>query len=101
MTYPAPVPKKYTVSPGDSFHGTAQRLYGDSGFASTIAGMNGFPLNNQLAIGQILLLPQYLPNTNNANNVTPYEHFISIMQGSLSPHLNLKQANHHHGIANI
>lgn len=91
MTYPAPVPEKIIVAPHDTFALIAQRMYGNPGFASAIAGLNGFSLDTKLIGGQVLRLPQYLPNTNNADNSMPYQRFIGIMLGNLYPHLELKQ----------
>ncbi len=100
MTYPAAVPQKYTVSPGDHFKQIAQKFYGDEGFAGVVAQMNGYALTDPLVVGQILILPQYLPSTNHAGNVTPYEQFMQIMIGRLSPHLNLT-LSHHHGFVEV
>ncbi len=91
MTYPAPVPKKYTVAANDNFVSIAQHMYGDGSFASKISAMNGFSLDSKLEIGEILNLPQYSSITNNAGNATPYDCFVGIIMGSLYPHLKLKQ----------
>jgi YD repeat-containing protein len=97
MTYPAPMPKKYTVKPGDTFLTIALQMFGDGSEAYNIAVENGLSVDDQLQPGKDIDLPQYLPVLNNAFTSIPYERFVGIIMGSLYPHMDLKQPKKHSG----
>ncbi len=50
---------------------------------------------NPLAIGQVIMLPQYTPSTYDAESATPLSGLMSEIEGSFLPHLVWAQKKHH------
>lgn len=77
----------YMVNSGDTFESIAEKMFGDGFYGYHIAKNNGFIINKTLAAGQILFLPQIIPNHNKAHNTRPYHELVNLLTGRLIPHL--------------
>lgn len=93
-------PELYIATPGDTLLSIAQKKYGEPELAELLALMNGLPsFDHELKAGHRLWIPPLVNNYNKANHSRPYQEFLSIITGSLSPILKLpkpKSSHHQH-----
>ncbi len=90
QSYPPPVPGTYFVQEGDTFERIAQ-LFGSENFASLIAHYNGDSVDTPLEAGQTIRLPQLVDMWNGVKDNEPYQQFMSMIIGTVYPHLDTPQ----------
>jgi LysM repeat protein len=67
-------PDRYTVQPGDSLESIAQSVWGDSSLWYLIGDANGLAGNDQLRVGQSLVIPARVNGAHNSAEVfRPYD----------------------------
>jgi phage tail protein X len=81
----------YTVVQGDTFASIAQRLYGDSSFAHLLQMANAWVADEQLPEGLRLVIPPCIPVHNGVGTAEPYQKLMSIIIGTVYPHLDTPQ----------
>jgi hypothetical protein len=93
-SYPPMTSQRYFAREGDTFESIAEQFYSNANYSADVAMNNDFTSGqgqSQLIAGQMLSLPQFMPLTNNVKNSLPYQHFMAIMEGNLSPYLVIQQ----------
>ena len=76
---------------GDTFEAISQQCYGSPDYANLIIAANGLTAGQVPTPSQRLTIPQMIPMTNKAGNYRAYDEFMSIIIGSLYPHLETPQ----------
>lgn len=82
------IPETIIVQPGDTLESLSIKLFGDTHYAKDIAKINGLvSLHHALEPELILKVPKIITAHNKYSNARPYQQFVSIISGSLFPHL--------------
>lgn len=91
-SYPAPSQGQYSVQAGDTLQTIAQAAYGDSSQWYLIANANGLRGNEDLRVGQTLVIPTSVGGTHNtAETFKPYD--PSKIVGDTTPNLPVPQGS--------
>ena len=89
------VPETYVVQTGDTFDNIALSQYGNRNMAAKIAEKNNYVASDTPRVGEQLTLPQYIPNSNRADENVPFKRVQDTMLGHLAPKLKFAQPKHH------
>ncbi len=94
--YPGPSAGQYTVRGGDTLKSIAESAYGDASLWYLIANANGLRGDQDLRIGQTLIIPTRVGGAHNsADTFKPYD--PSKVVGDTTPNLPVPQASGKHG----